>query len=394
MARNKKKKLEERKLILNDIIELFDKNATSVCKRIEFFNSITIPVAEDIVFAEDDKNKLTRSFLQCDTADVCGIDSNILKKREFLYTRFKKMLPDYSLSDIFKADIKLHPNDEIFNIYTKEKSRYDFVLISFLDKLYSSMEYELFMRWILFLSCFPTDETNDTYNYIHRITAKIGDILKDDIKPRLNDALDHFIMQCFKVDSRLKVVNIVANHGLKWLSRKGRYFVLKEIIEKAEHINILITEHNISEYVTKHTREPKEIYDSEFIPSTDKWIRFCSNHRDKITLKISHVPAMRQYVEFQFEDDDLSAIFSAFYAYGGMPFNDMLFMIFKKGDLYFDLFRNEFQYLLQLDASSENKFNENKFLSAADNEISEKFNNLNAVDRQIVIDIINRLAGQ
>lgn len=393
MARAKKKQPADCRLILNDIIELLDVNASSIGKRIEFFNRITVSVKDDIIFSEDDKNKLTRAFLQCDAVDICGFDSFIIKKREILYQQFKNDLPDFSLAGIFRTDINLVPTDEIMQVYGKEKSHYDIALVSFLEELYASNKKETFMRWLLFLSCFPSEESNDTYNYIERITGKVKDILKPDKQIRLNEALDHFIAQHLEIGKKLLNVNISANHGLRWFNQKSRYQALSKIVKQAEHVNIVITEHTVSEYVTEHIREPKEVYDSEFTPSTEKWIRFCSSHKDKVTLKISPIPAMRQYIEFQFEDDESSAIFAGFYTYGGRSFDDALYMILQKGDPLFNLYQYEFQYLLQLDSTALN-ISDMKHPTETAIEIADKIGKLDAVDQQLVLDMINRLAQQ
>ena len=391
MARAKKKQPCDCSLILNDMIELLDVNASSVGKRIEFFNRITIPVKNDIIFSEDDKNKLTRAFLQCESVDVCGFDSFIIKKREILYQQFKNYLPDFSLAGIFRADIILTPTDEIMQVYGKEKLRYDIALVSFLDALYAAGNKEIFMRWLLFLSCFPLEESNDTYNYIERIIGRVRDILKSDKQIRLNEALDHFIAQRLETGKKLLNVNICANHGLRWFNQKSRYQALSKIVKQAEHVNIVITEHTVSEYVTKHIREPKEVYDSEFTPSTEKWIRFCSSHKDKVTLKISPIPAMRQYIEFQFEDDEFSAIFAGFYIYGGRSFDDALYMVLRKRDTLFDLYQYEFRYLLGLDSTALN-VSDMKHPTEKAVEIADKIGKLDAVDQQLVLDMINRLA--
>ncbi len=391
MARAKKKQPCDCRLILNDMIELLDVNASSVGKRIEFFNRITIPVKNDIIFSEDDKNKLTRAFLQCESVDVCGFDSFIIKKREILYQQFKNYLPDFSLAGIFRADIILTPTDEIMQVYGKEKLHYDIALVSFLDALYAAGNKEIFMRWLLFLSCFPLEESNDTYNYIERIIGRVRDILKSDKQIRLNEALDHFIAQRLETGKKLLNVNICANHGLRWFNQKSRYQALSKIVKQAEHVNIVITEHTVSEYVTKHIREPKEVYDSEFTPSTEKWIRFCSSHKDKVTLKISPIPAMRQYIEFQFEDDEFSAIFAGFYTYGGRSFDDALYMVLRKRDTLFDLYQYEFRYLLGLDSTALN-VSDMKHPTEKAVEIADKIGKLDAVDQQLVLDMINRLA--
>ena len=161
----------------------------------------------------------------------------------------------------------------------------------------------------------------------------------------LHDSVEQFIKEKLNTQGTIIEVNLAFNHGVRWLTHRDRKQLLYQIIERANRVNILMSEYHIAEEFTKYQRKPNSYYISSHIPPQELWNEFAQENTEKITLKISPVPVLRQFVSFVFEEKDHSALYVGFYTYGGSSFDKNPFQMLSRGELHYDTYSNEFRAL-------------------------------------------------
>lgn len=181
MARKKPKTPEERKLILNDVIPLYFREANSYTKKITILNKLLL----DLSFNAVDNDKPSQAFLNCYCSERAGIGSITVTTRGDLYHKFSLSLTQNKspeLDTLFNEKCEYYQilkeeNNAVIFLYEKEKINYSDVITGYIDLLLISQDYLAFSKWIIFLCCFTLDETNETYHYLNYISILLGKYL-------------------------------------------------------------------------------------------------------------------------------------------------------------------------------------------------------------------------
>lgn len=166
----------------------------------------------------------------------------------------------------------------------------------------------------------------------------------------LHDSVDQFIKEKLNTLGTIIEVNLAFNHGMRWLTHRNRKQLLYQIIERANRVNILMPEYHIAEEFSKYQRKPNSYYISSYIPPQELWSKFAQENTEKITLKISPVPVLRQLVSFVFEEEVNSALYVGFYTYGGSSFEKNPFQLISLSELHYNTYLNEFRSLWDISA--------------------------------------------
>lgn len=247
---------------------------------------------------------------------------------------------------------EIHANSAIFKNYICSECFYGILpLLNHIENLLNQNQIYTVLAWMTVIAIFPIPQkVSDKHPNYTKMLAKnifqydIENVIAKEV-PSLHNAVEQFLIEKLNSKGTINEVNLAFNHGLRWLTNSERAHLLLKIIEHANHVNILITEYPISEEFTKHIRKPDIYYISSYLSPQKMWSDFYKEHSNKITLKISSIPALRQYVEFNFEEKALSGLYVGFYTYGGFPFDKSHFLILPYGANYYDLYQNEFHYL-------------------------------------------------
>ena len=217
-------------------------------------------------------------------------------------------------------------------------------------------EYLLVLAWLTVTAIFPkvTSVTEKRPDYAQLILKELfEDASAPAEAPSLHERYEDFLREKLLIDDELKEVIIVHNHGLRALTNKTRNDLLCKMIERAESVKILITEHEAAEDFTKHIRDEQVIYISNYLSPDLLWRDFCSRFPEKVTFRLSPMPAIHQYTEFRFSQPENTACFVGTYTYGNTAFDRSPFMEIPYSSAYFAVFRTEFEYLWSISHSYE-----------------------------------------
>lgn len=236
-----------------------------------------------------------------------------------------------SLPSIIDMDSELYPND--FYIFLKECEKNNLHLLLLWLVLWS-----IFGERIVLLAPYHYEKNTSITRNAASQTAS------------LHDSVEQFIKEKLNTPGTIIEVNLAFNHGVRWLTHRNRTQLLYQIIERANRVNILMPEYHIAEEFTKYQRKPNSYYISSHIPPQKLWNKFAQENTEKITLKISPVPVLRQFVSFVFEEEVNSALYVGFYTYGGSSFEKNPFQLLSLGELHYDTYLNEFGALWDISA--------------------------------------------
>lgn len=222
-------------------------------------------------------------------------------------------------------------------------------LYAHITALLDNEDYSLVLAWMTVIAIFPkvksVTEKRPDYTQLF-LKELFADQSYPTEAPSLHNAYETFLEEKLKltVDDELEEVIIVHNHGFRDLTNKTRNALLKALIDRAESVKILITEYEVSEDFTKHIRNHNVLYISSYTPSVLMWRDFSRQFPDKVTLRLSPIPAIHQYTELRFKNSYNTSSFVGFYTYGGTVFDSSPFMIIPYGSAYYSNFHTEFEY--------------------------------------------------
>ncbi|MDE5885351.1 MAG: hypothetical protein K2H29_09800 [Oscillospiraceae bacterium] len=285
-------------------------------------------------------------YLLCDavTLQFSPDDSSVIQDIANGYLR---------LSNDFRMELK--PDSPVFHELITLENCYGIQAVSeYLDRLIHSGQLYTALAWLTIIAIFPAPQniSDKKPDYTQMLLKTIFQYHTSEqnknVAVSLHNSMDKFIENMLKTDDTIDEINLAFNHGVRWLVDINRNTLLCKMIEHTKHINILITEPGIAEAFTKHLRRQEFCYVSSYIPPQKMWEYFCKKFPGKITLKVSHIPAMRQYCEFHFHHEEYSALFVGFYTYGGLSFDHNNFLLLKSNDTYYHLYQHEFHYLWTL----------------------------------------------
>lgn len=381
----KSRSFENKELKIGDVITTIDPEKNNREKRCEYFNQIIL--LHELKLPRENKNGITPDFLNCESIYWCSSKNKLRERREILC---KELIKSPTLSEIFNY----HDDEPIIKLdqlWDKEKNKYPYIS-NYIDDIRKEKDYSEFVRWILLISCFSLFDKNDIFDFFKIIENFINKIDSKKRTPHVNNILDSWIEEKLIINDELINFNILSNHGLRWIQDQSRTPLFHKIIERSNKINILITEDRISEKFSKFARNPNNQYTSETSLVHDIWNNFMnkldSNSQSKIKFKTSPIPLLRQHTEFTFQNSNNSELIVVFYTYGAASFNENHFLKIGFNNPYFNLYHNEFKYLFNNDFKSLKDPN----LFPVEHEIADKINHLSDSDKQMILNIIDRLS--
>lgn len=252
---------------------------------------------------------------------------------------------DY-LSEDFSE--KLTVNSQIFTEMLTPGNCFDSrPLFSHIQELLNKGEYSLVLAWMTVIAVFPqvssvTEKKPDYSGMLLKELFSLQEYTED--APSLHEAYEAFIKEKLSIDDKIEEVILVQNHGLRAMINLRRNTLLRELIEKAESVKILMSEHEVGEEFTKHIRNHSMCYLSSYMPPVLMWRDFCSEYQGKVTLHLSNIPAIHQYTEIRFSNRKYTASFVGIYTYGPTAFDKSPFLILPCNSAYFSVFHTEFEY--------------------------------------------------
>lgn len=297
------------------------------------------------VFDDDCAFQNTRSIF---------LNGNIIKKKGSTYSRAHQAALDYIARQITTGTVFQEMNELVCYNFTQSQTCKLLSLIEIDRILYPSEFYDilqssaktdshLLLIWLVMWSIFGERITLlSPYHYVDNHHTNV--IFKTEV-PSLHNAVEQFIRKKLKECGIITEVNLAFNHGVRWLTHHDRTQLLRQIIERANCVNILMSEYQIAEEFTKHQRKPGTYYISSYVPPQKMWQEFIRESPGKITLKLSPIPVLRQYISFHFEDEMDSALYVGFYTYGGSGFDNNPFQMLSYNENYYNVYEKEFSYL-------------------------------------------------
>ncbi len=289
-----------------------------------------------------------RSINECIYANLCDNSNNLENSSVIcdIADGYQKLSQDFS--------IEMQSDSLFFKTFLNQKNCfYSEKLYSYLQNLLKENKTYSVLAWMTIIAIFPfpTNTSSKNPNYTKMLLKNIfqsDNLIMLEKLPSLHQAVDDFLTEELEIPDEIEQINLAFNHGVRWLTTGERNQLLRKMTERTNKMQILLTEYSIAEEFTKHIRKPYTSYVSSYLPPLVMWKDFCNEYSDKITLKISHVPLMRQYTEFQFHNQENSALYVGFYTYGGITLDRSQFMILSHDDSYFQNYQQEFQYLWNL----------------------------------------------
>ncbi len=247
---------------------------------------------------------------------------------------------------------ELHEESSVFKQYVLLENFYGCeTLHKHILQLLSQKQFYTALAWMTIIAIFPiphkTSEKMPDYTnlLLRNIFGEKTHKHSNQNGYSLHDAVEQFIIQKLNCTDSLLKVDLAFNHGLRWLLNNERNQLLLKMLARSERINILMPEYQIAEAFTSHIRKSDSYYVSSFVSPQKFWEDFVEKNSEKISLRISPLPILRQYIAFEFENQDNSAVYVGFYTYGGNDFNKSQFLIMNREDAFYEMYRNEYHYL-------------------------------------------------
>lgn len=155
-------------------------------------------------------------------------------------------------------------------------------------------------------------------------------------------------------------VDMAFHGGAEWFTSIEKSDLLHDLVDAGVHIRVLLNPSEVSEGIARHMRHKRKTY-MGFDECITRWKEFVSDHSESVELRLVDIPLLRRYYSLHMKDPKQDTVNVKYYTYANSRPDKNYQPIFHRGSDYFNLYRDEFEYLWnketdQLNLSTEEYF--------------------------------------
>ncbi|MBQ3285564.1 MAG: toll/interleukin-1 receptor domain-containing protein [Ruminococcus sp.] len=159
-------------------------------------------------------------------------------------------------------------------------------------------------------------------------------------------AQQRYFLNALESQDKITGVDIATHGGDIWF----RDDILLDILDRFKRekipVRVLINTADAAESVAKHMRHSnKRRRYTAFSECVEEWKEYAADDNPNMELRLSDIPLLRQYYSIHMSDSELDTVNVTYYTYGNPRMDANYENIFTTYSDYFDLYRNEFEYL-------------------------------------------------
>ena len=188
---------------------------------------------------------------------------------------------------------------------------------------------------------------NTSQDYFDAMIDKLISFL-DGVKKRksveVNMSSNKYFENRIQQNGNIKSVDMEFHAGSAWFNDSEKVDMLYKMVEQGIQIRVLLNDPITSEKITKHMRDNRKSYMS-FEKAIKYWFNLKEKYSEQVKIKIVNIPILRRYYAIHMDDEKMDNMNVKYYTFGNAIQNKNYQSVFYCDSPYFNLYRNEFEYL-------------------------------------------------